>query len=569
MQLKLSKQTIGLLLSFIFLCFIISATFIALSQIKSESQKHNLKSLQAINHTTQEALQIWVEFRKLDIKRAALDLRVLSFANHLIKLQDKHLDIENSQSLKQLRIVMAELLEPHSDNGFFIINKNRINIASMRDENLGHLNLIHQLRQSYLDRVFAGETLFIPTIPSDVPLKTKSEHYVENLPTIFIASPLLNKVGKVIAVLTFRLNPAKDFTRIIQLGRLGNTGETYAIDNQARLITESRFDYQLRSIGLVNNDDRGILTIRITDPGGNMLDGFIPTMRINKRPLTFMAQSVIAKKTSHNLEGYRDYRGVNVIGAWSWSERFGFGIATEINLNEAMRPYYESRFVIIVVSILTIILAFSLLFLLLWLDRKNKNILNIAYGQLEEKVNTRTKELAALNRDLEQLSLLDGLTNIANRRMFDQTLSREWKISQRNQTPISLIMIDIDFFKQYNDTYGHQQGDACLIEISNILSSVTKRAVDLVARYGGEEFVLLLPDTNTDQAVLLAEKCRNSVLEKKIPHELSQGNDIVTISLGVSTIIASTEYNPNSLVKAADELLHLAKSNGRNHVESD
>jgi len=569
MHLNLSKQQIGLLLTFIFICFIVSATFIALSQIKIESQKHNLKSLQTVNHTTQEALQIWVEFRKLDVMRAAQDTRILAFANKLIKLQDKHLDIVNGQPLRRLRLIMTKILEPHSDIGFFIINKNRINIASMRDENLGNLNLIHQQRQAYLDRVFAGETLFIPTTQSDIPLKTKSGKYVEHLPTIFIASPLLNKAGKVIAVLAFRLDPAKDFTRIIQLGRLGNTGETYAIDNQARLITESRFDFQLRRVGLINDNDRGILTIRITDPGGNMLEGFIPTMATDKRPLTLMAQSAIAKNTSHNLVGYRDYRGVKVIGAWSWNETFGFGIATEINIDEAMRPYYKTRLVIIIVSILTIMLALSFSLFILWLDKRTKNKLNTANEQLEEKVTTRTKELASLNSELEQLSLLDGLTNIANRRMFDQALNREWKVSQRNQTTISLIMIDIDYFKEYNDSYGHQQGDACLIAISNILSSVTKRDIDLTARYGGEEFVLLLPDTNATHALLLAEKCRQRVMEEKIPHNASKVNDIVTISLGISSVVASAEYNPHSLVKAADKLLYLAKSNGRNRVESD
>lgn len=569
MHLNLSKQHISLLLTFIFICFIVSATFIALSQIKIESQKHNLKSLQTVNHTTQQALQIWVEFRKLDIIRAAKDTRILSFANKLIKLQEKHLDIVNSQPLRRLRLIMTKTLEPHSDNGFFIISKNRVNIASMRDENLGNLNLIHQQRQAYLDRVFAGETLLVPTVQSDVPLKTKSGTYVEHLPTIFIASPLFDKAGKVIAVLTFRLDPAKDFTRIIQLGRLGDTGETYAIDNQARLITESRFDYQLRRVGLINDNDRGILTVRISDPGGNMLEGFVPTVATDKWPLTLMAQSAIAKNTSHNIEGYRDYRGVKVIGAWSWNEKFGFGIATEININEAMRPYYKTRLVIIIVSILTIMLALSFSLFILWLDKRTKNKLNAANERLEEKVTTRTKELASLNSELEQLSLLDGLTNIANRRMFDQTLNREWKISQRNQSTISLIMIDIDYFKEYNDSYGHQQGDACLIAISNILSSVTKRAIDLTARYGGEEFVLLLPDTNATHALLLAEKCRQRVLEEKIPHNASKINDIVTISLGISSIIASTEYRPHSLVKAADKLLYLAKSNGRNRVESD
>ncbi len=169
-----------------------------------------------------------------------------------------------------------------------------------------------------------------------------------------------------------------------------------------------------------------------------------------------------------------------------------------------------------------------------------------------------------LRKKLELLSFKDGLTNIANRRMFDATLEKEWQRAQRNQTPLSLIMIDIDFFKQYNDFYGHQQGDECLKIIANLLKRVSKRSMDLASRYGGEEFVLLLPEIAQEKVELLAQKCLDVVREEKIPHEKSKISDVVTVSAGACTIIPAVDSPSHKLIECADELLYKAKKSGRN-----
>ena len=129
-------------------------------------------------------------------------------------------------------------------------------------------------------------------------------------------------------------------------------------------------------------------------------------------------------------------------------------------------------------------------------------------------------------------------------------------------------MIDIDYYKQYNDHYGHQQGDDCLKTIAKVLTSVIKRSADVVARYGGEEFVLLLLDTDAEQATRLAEECRSKIIEQQIPHESSKVSEVLTVSLGVNTIIPTVSTQPSSFVEAADKLLYKAKANGRNRVES-
>jgi diguanylate cyclase (GGDEF)-like protein/PAS domain S-box-containing protein len=182
--------------------------------------------------------------------------------------------------------------------------------------------------------------------------------------------------------------------------------------------------------------------------------------------------------------------------------------------------------------------------------------------QIEEALHEASKKL-------EQWSFVDGLTGITNRRVFDLTLEREWMRAQRAHSHLAVIMIDIDFFKLYNDHYGHLQGDACLKEVAQILKCVVSRGTDLVARFGGEEFVLLLPDTDIQQAIQVAEKCRRAVIKQNILHEYSavSGLNMISVSLGVASITPDVGGKPLSLVNAADQLLYKAKANGRNRVE--
>jgi len=175
--------------------------------------------------------------------------------------------------------------------------------------------------------------------------------------------------------------------------------------------------------------------------------------------------------------------------------------------------------------------------------------------------------LLRLNKQLESLSFHDALTGVANRRMYDRTMAAEWGRALRQQTPISLILIDVDHFKQYNDHYGHVMGDECLVKVAEALSGVSGRSTDLLARYGGEEFVLMLPNTDREAALVLAERCRAAVAELRIPHAASDVCDVVTVSAGLSTMVPSESAEPASLFDTADKMLYLAKQKGRNCVE--
>ncbi len=174
------------------------------------------------------------------------------------------------------------------------------------------------------------------------------------------------------------------------------------------------------------------------------------------------------------------------------------------------------------------------------------------------------KELESKNSELERLSSLDGLTGIANRRVFDEFIKKEWLRAARDGRSVSLIMIDIDHFKKFNDGYGHQGGDDCLRRVAQVLATTVKRPSDLVARYGGEEFGVVMPDTDHVGAANIAEALLSAVDSMNIAHEFSTTNDHVTISLGVATMPPNGITAPEELISKADEALYFAKESGRN-----
>ena len=174
-------------------------------------------------------------------------------------------------------------------------------------------------------------------------------------------------------------------------------------------------------------------------------------------------------------------------------------------------------------------------------------------------------QLEEANQKLQRLSLIDGLTGIANRRFFDDALSKEWRRAKRDHRSIALVILDIDFFKNINDTYGHLTGDDCLRQIAQAINGVSKRVGDLAARYGGEEFVVILPSTDKTGGLLIGERLRSAIKELRIPNSGSAISDIVTVSVGIAAIVPA-DQNPEMLVDMADQALFKAKTEGRNRV---
>lgn len=193
--------------------------------------------------------------------------------------------------------------------------------------------------------------------------------------------------------------------------------------------------------------------------------------------------------------------------------------------------------------------------------------------QLRRRLDATAQQLRNVSRKLEtnaieskRLSGADPLTRLANRRLFDETLEREWERAVRGKQPLSIIMADIDRFKAHNDTYGHQAGDECIRQVAAVLKRGVRRPADVVARYGGEEFAAILPGADIMGAAAVAERMRRDVEAIKLAHVTNVVGHDVTISLGVATIIPDAQLSSDTLVAAADEALYRAKAVGRNQV---
>jgi diguanylate cyclase (GGDEF)-like protein len=184
--------------------------------------------------------------------------------------------------------------------------------------------------------------------------------------------------------------------------------------------------------------------------------------------------------------------------------------------------------------------------------------------EIEKRRNTEIT-LQEVNEKLQAMALLDSLTEVANRRYLDDYLQREWQRSAREQTPLAFMLCDIDYFKLYNDTYGHVAGDTCLTHVAKAIKSAVRRPADLVARYGGEEFAVILPNTNFSGAMRVTENIQLQVQELKIAHSASFVSEYLTLSIGIAVCLPSHQYSPDTLIAASEQALYQAKQQGRNN----
>lgn len=193
----------------------------------------------------------------------------------------------------------------------------------------------------------------------------------------------------------------------------------------------------------------------------------------------------------------------------------------------------------------------------IYVDISDRKQAELALAEVESS-------LRIANQELQTLVNLDGLTKIANRRCFDERVIYEWQRLYRERQPLSLLMFDVDYFKRYNDYYGHQLGDQALLLIAQAVDQLVCRPADLVARYGGEEFIVILPNTNLEGAIAVAKNLHQAIADLQIPHQDSEVSDIVTVSMGIASDIPMLDRSPYVLINQADQSLYYAKQQGRN-----
>lgn len=322
--------------------------FMVRAVVERSSKQTVADNLQTILNADVAALEIWLEQEESLAEVLADEPRIQKLTQELVDIDQKNPEdregLLKSESLSELRNEFQSELEHLSylDVGLFSLN-GRV-LASSRDEPIGKADL--PIQKSALEKVIQGEATVTRPFESLFARRTDSGELKVGLPTMMALAPVKNSEGKPIAALALLIRPDINFTRILSVARAGKSGETYAFDEDGVLLSQSRFDEDLKVIGLIpdREDARSILNVQIRDPAVNMVTGGRPKLRLAERPLTKMAEAAVQNQSGLDVDGYRDYRGVPVVGAWTWFPEYGMGVATEMDVAEAYRPLYLLRY---------------------------------------------------------------------------------------------------------------------------------------------------------------------------------------------------------------------------------
>lgn len=293
------------------------------------------------------AVRVWMGEQRINVNLVAQDEALRPLVHELLPLAGAGPKMErqlrDAPAQEKLRTRLHGKLKIIGYVGFLVVSPGGVVLASDLDAPVG--NVLPATRKEAFDQAMAGKTIVTRPFRSRLLLADEKGELRANLPTMFVIGPLCDEAGKPIAALGLRIRPEDQFTRILQVVRFGKSGETYAFDKDGRLLSQSRFDDQLKHLGLLVNepDARSILTVEIRDPEVNMVQGARPALPRSQQPLTRSVAEAVQGSDGCDADGYRDYRGVPSVGAWRWLPEYDFGILTEVDAAEAFRPVYILR----------------------------------------------------------------------------------------------------------------------------------------------------------------------------------------------------------------------------------
>ncbi|MCA8988206.1 MAG: protein kinase [Planctomycetaceae bacterium] len=308
------------------------------------TMRDNLKAdLETLLSVEKEMLLNWYGVQESNALSLGTDEEVRDAILALVEAQQPNQTVEQTTLLElqgKIEKALGPGLAAHDFYGYVIANRKDQIIASSYPELIGKQDLADY--EQMLNRVLDGDTLVTPPFASVAAIKDQDGQQRTGVPTMYVVTPIRDQSFQIIAALALQIRPDREFTRILQLGRSGESGETYAFNREAVMVSNSRFDEDLILLGLLpdRENSRSILNILIHDPGGNMTEGFRPMIRRNELPMTKMVASATQGETSCSVDGYNDYRGVPVVGAWTWLDKYGVGVATEVDVAEAFRPLH-------------------------------------------------------------------------------------------------------------------------------------------------------------------------------------------------------------------------------------
>jgi PAS domain S-box-containing protein len=359
------------------------------ARIEDQMRADSEDALATVLQATTGSIQQWFRELEQETQVLARHLDVREDVRALVRPETR--PGRRVEARTDLRLQLDEFAFGMGYQGYLALSREGTVLAS-HEPGLESADLSAVIREEFLAQVLAAprfgsiELPYLLTLSPDAPPE----------PTILIGAAIRDDDGSVLGALVLLVDPEQTFTRILQRGRIGESGESYAFDREGRLISESRFDDQLRDMGLIGEDERGILNIQIRDPGGNLTEGFQPITPRSDQPLTLMAEQAIASGPGSNLDGYNDYRGVPVVGAWTWDETNGLGITTEMDVAEAYRSARQTRRTAQLSTLVSVLLVLALTVLFL----RNRIRMAKAQAELEKAIG----DLKDANDELENVN---------------------------------------------------------------------------------------------------------------------------------------------------------------------
>lgn len=317
-------------------------------------------------NTQTVALRIWFNAQEAKALAVTRDPHVRDYVMELLTLHNRPdsspRSLLDSPALQGLRESMTPFLETHRLDSFAVITPERVVLACPYDEVIGKPAPASDGRRMTLEKALAGQATIMPPFKSTIMVPDIDGEIRAGVPVLHVAAPVFDADDRVVALFLLLMHPEGDFSRVLAAGRTGTTGETYAFDGSGLMISESRYDDQLKQLGLLVDapGSRAVMNLELRDPGVDMTRGLRPALRRQEQPLTRMAQDALKGNSGVDVEGYRSYRGVPVIGAWTWFSDYDIGLATEVEYGEAYQPLtvlrrlYVGLFVLLVIGVIAV-----------------------------------------------------------------------------------------------------------------------------------------------------------------------------------------------------------------------
>ncbi|MBW8186270.1 response regulator [Shewanella nanhaiensis] len=359
---------------------------------KNDREKSG-QSLLGVVDVADAAIEAWVSGWEDRILSVAFNPILHSHVEDLLHAPRDRESLLLDSDVEWARSAYFRYSKPFGTMGFFIIAPDGINLASNRDANLGLINIVQTKYPELLASAFNGEIVITPPMHSDVELETPDGSFNKNTPTMFVMSPIEFVNGTIPAVLALRINPYKEFSKLTSSAHVGETGDSYFVDDRGRLLTESRFNSKLVDLGLLKKGQTSVLNLISQIPKSSYEAAGISPSSSDQIYLTESAKQIRDHLDGEDFTGYIDFKGDKVIGAWRWSDKYGFGIVSELTLKEARKNYTSFQRIVYSMFAVVVLLVCIIFMGSVWVGRRIHEQLKAVNEKLEDRVNTRTLEL--------------------------------------------------------------------------------------------------------------------------------------------------------------------------------